>query len=132
VVGNGTRALLTVTINPTPVVSKASTTALGYTNISYTVKVAESAGLGGQFVFINATVFDVASGVSIGVNNYDAADLLVFIGSKRLEANSSVEVKQQIDFLIPTVTTGTRLTVAVQFRDDNGSVLNQAVLIDVV
>ncbi len=132
VVGTGTRAFLTVTIDPTPVVSKPSTTSIGYTNVSYTVKIAESAGLGGQFVFINATVFDVASGRSIGVNNYDASDVLVFVGSKRIEANGSVEVKQQIDFLIPTVTLGTRLTVAVQFRDDNGSVLNQAVLIDVV
>lgn len=132
VVGSGTRAFLTLTIDPTPVVSKPSTTSLGYTNVAYTVKIAEGGGLGGQFVFINATVFDVNTGLSIGVNNYDAADLQVFVGSKRLEANASVEVKQQIDFLIPTVTTGTRLTVSVQFRDDNGSVLNQALLVNVV
>lgn len=132
VVGTGTRAFLSVTIDPTPVVSKPSTTSIGYTNVSYSVKIAEAGGLGGQFVFINATVFDVNTGRSIGINNYDAADLLVFVGSKRLEAHASVDVKQQIDFLIPTVTLGTRLTVAVQFRDDNGSVLNQAVLIDVV
>ena len=132
VVGTGTRAFLSVTIDPTPVVSKPSTTSIGYTNVSYTVKIAESGGLGGQFVFINATVFDVNTGLSIGVNNYDAADLQVFVGSKRLEANASVAVKQQIDFLIPTVTMGTRLTIAVQFRDDHGSVLNQAVLVNVV
>jgi hypothetical protein len=123
--------VIAVTIDPTPLPAKASTSAIGYLNISYKVIVTESSGLGAEFVFVNSTIFDEPSGLSVAVNNYDSADMTVFIGSKRLEGGKSVEIPQQIDYLVPTTSTGARLAVNVQLRDDRGNVINQAVLLPI-
>src|SRR6185295_10773686 len=96
------RSVIAVTLDPNPLAAKLSTTAIGFLNISYKIIVAESAGLGAEFIFVNATIFDEASGLSVAVNNYDTADMTVFIGSKRIEGGKSVEIGQQIDYLLPT------------------------------
>jgi len=124
------RAVLSVAVDPNPVPGRPSTT-LGFSTISYKVVIKEMAGLGGEFVFLNATVFDETSGRSVGVNNFDGADLIVFVGSKRLEAGQSTEISQQIDYGLPQDSTGARLVVSVQFRDDRGNVLNQSLLVKV-
>jgi hypothetical protein len=123
-----TRAVLTLAVDPNPVPPRASGT-LGFANISYRVLIRESAGLGGEFIF--ATVFDETSGRSVGVNNFDAADLIVFIGSKRLEGGQSLEISQQIDYALPQDSAGARLVVSVQFRDDRGNVINQSLLVKI-
>jgi hypothetical protein len=129
--GGVLRSVIAVTLDPNPVPSKASTTALGYLNISYKVVVTESAGLGATFIFVNATIFDDTSGLSVAVNNYDAADLTVFVGSKRIEGNTSVKIGQQIDYLLPTTSTGGHLAINVQLRDDRGNVINQSILVPI-
>ena len=95
------RSVIAVTLDPNPLPAKVSTTAIGYLNISYKVVVTESSGLGAEFVFVNSTIFDDTSGLSVAVNNYDSKDLTVFVGSKRIEGNKSVEIGQQIDYLLP-------------------------------
>ena len=125
------RSLIAVTLDPTPLPARVSTTAIGYLNISYKVIVTESAGLGGEFVFVNSTIFDDASGLSVAVNNYDSKDLTVFVGSKRIEGGKSVEIGQQIDYLLPTTSTGSRLAINVQLRDDRGNVINQSILVPI-
>ena len=124
-----TRAVITVAVDPNPVPITTSTTSIGLHKVSYKVVVTETAGLGGEFVHIESTIFDDTTGLSMGVNNYDAADLIVFVGSKRLEANKSVEIAQQIDFVLPATFTGGRIAVSVQFRDDRANVLNQSILV---
>ena len=124
-----TRAVITVAVDPNPVPITTSTTSIGLHKVSYKVVVTETAGLGGEFVHIDSTIFDETSGASMGVNNYDAADLIVFVGSKRLEASQKVEIAQQIDFVLPTTFTGGRIAVSIQFRDDRGNVLNQSILV---
>ena len=129
--GGVPNAQISVAVDPNPVPVQLSAT-LGFANISYKVVVKETAGLGGEFVFVNATVFDETSGQSVGVNNFDAADLIVFVGSKRLEGGEDVEISQQIDFPLVQGSAGARLAVSVRFRDDRGRVLNQALLVKVV
>jgi hypothetical protein len=124
-------SVILVTLDPIPLPAKDSTTAIGYLNISYKVVVTESAGLGAEFVFVNSTIFDDTSGRSVAVNNYDAADLTVFVGTKRVEGNKSVEIGQQIDYVLPTTSTGARLAVNVQLRDDHGTVINQSILVPI-
>jgi hypothetical protein len=125
------RSLIAITLDPTPLPAKVSTTAIGYLNISYKIVVTESSGLGGEFIFVNSTVFDDASGLSVAVNNYDASDLTVFVGTKRIEGNKSAEIGQQIDYLLPTGSTAARLAVNVQLRDDRGNVINQSILVPI-
>jgi len=129
--GGVLRSLITITLDPTPLPAKLSTTAIGYLNISYKIIVTETAGLGAEFIFVNATIFDEPSGLSVAVNNYDTADMTVFVGSKRIEGGKSVEIGQQIDYLLPTGSTTARLAIAVQLRDDRGNVINQSILVPI-
>ncbi len=123
------RAVITVAVDPNPVLIVKSTTSIGLHQVKYKVVVTETAGLGGEFVHIESTIFDDTTGTALGLNNYDAADLVVFVGSKRLEAKGSVSVSQQIDFVLPTDFKGGRIAVSVQFRDDRANVLNQSILV---
>jgi hypothetical protein len=125
------RSTISITLDPTPLPAKFSTTAIGYFNISYKIIVTELSGLGGEFIYVNATIFDEASGFSVAVNNYDTADMTVFIGSKRIEGGAKVEIPQQIDYLLPTGATLARLAIAVQLRDDRGNVINQSILVPI-
>jgi hypothetical protein len=127
-----TRAVITVAVDPNPPQATLSTTALGYLHVRFNVVIKELAGLGGEFVFVNSTIFDQASGLSVAVNNYDSADLLVFVGSKRIEGSQTVTISQQLDYLLPTGNTDARLTVNVQLRDDVGNVLNQSILVSIL
>jgi len=124
------RSVIVFVVDPNPVLA-APSASFGFANIRYRVVVQEQGGLGGEFVFVNATVFDVPSGRSVAVNNFDGDDLIVFTGSKRLEGGQTVEIAQQIDFGLLQDSTGAELTVAVQFRDDRGNVLNQALLVPI-
>lgn len=125
------RSTISITLDPTPLPAKVSTTAIGYLNISYKIIVTESAGLGAEFIFVNATIFDEITGFSVAVNNYDSADMTVFIGSKRIEGGKNIEIGQQIDYLLPTGSTAARLAIAVQLRDDRGNVINQSILVPI-
>jgi len=120
------RAVITVKVEPSPVPITTSTSSIGLHTVKYKVVVTETAGLGGEFVQINSTVFDETTGASMGINNYDAADLVVFVGSKRLEASKSVQIQQQIDFVLPKDFKGGRIALAVQFRDDRANLQTQS------
>ena len=123
------RAVITVKVDPSPVPITTSTSSIGLHTVKYKVVVTETAGLGGEFVQINSTVFDETTGGAMGFTNYDAADLVVFVGSKRLEGNQSVEITQQVDFVLPADFKGGRIAVAVQFRDDRGTLQTQSLLV---
>lgn len=124
-----TRSVITVAVTPNPVPVTTSTTSIGLHSVKYKVVVTETAGLGGELVQINSTIFDETTGASMGFNNYDAADLVVFVGSKRLEGGKSVEIAQQIDFVQPANFKGGRIAVAVQFRDDRANLQTQSILV---
>jgi hypothetical protein len=124
-----TRSVITVVVTPTPVPVTTSTTSIGLHTVKYKVVVTETAGLGGEFVQINSTIFDETTGAAMGFTNYDAADLVVFVGSKRLEGSKSVEIQQQIDFVLPKDFKGGRIAVAVQFRDDRANLQTQSLLV---
>ena len=55
------RSVITVKVDPNPVPITNSTTSIGLHSVKYKVVVTESAGLGGEFVLINSTIFDYAS-----------------------------------------------------------------------
>jgi hypothetical protein len=127
------RAVISVNTNPNPVTAIASTR-LGTTfSARFKVEVTESAGQGGEVQAVNSTLYDEVTGKIVGAVNYDSADLLVFVGQKRIEANGTLEVPIQIDYLIPTDVTAkaARLQVLVTFKDDRGNTVSSSVLVKV-
>jgi hypothetical protein len=80
---------------------------------------------------VNGTVFDDASGVALAFNNYDSADILVFVGSKRIDAGQSRPVTQQIDYALADPAQKVVLTINIQFKDDRGNFVSQSILVRV-
>jgi hypothetical protein len=126
--GDALNAVLTVTVNPNPITPDVFTTGF---RIRYTVTITETAGVGGEFEVVNSTLFDEATGLQVALNSYDAADMVVFVGSKRLEPLASVDVPKVIDYVTPGGTSAATLTVSVRLKDDRGNTINQGLLVHV-
>jgi hypothetical protein len=80
---------------------------------------------------VNGTVFDDDSGITVGLNNYDSADLLVFVGTKRIDASQSRDIQQEITYQLPGTSTKAILTINVSFKDDRGNFISQSILVRV-
>jgi len=122
------RATIQVTIDPNPIpgVQNALT---GAVTASYKVVITEASGLGGTVSFVSSTVFDPQTGLQVGLNYFDGADLLVFVGTDRVEPGGTLTVPQTTTYLLPDLRTAATLTVAVQFKDDRNNLLNSSVLV---
>jgi hypothetical protein len=122
-----TPAFITLSIAPSPVVSVLYST-LGPTYAAnWTTSIVESAGRGGTVQLIKAYVYDSTNGTLLTTSNYDSKDLVVFVGSSRVEANGALAVPQQATFT-PTTGKGATLTVVVTFKDDGGIVQERSLL----
>jgi hypothetical protein len=124
------RSVIVLSVTPSPLVPLVATPPVY--SLRYTVKVSEVAGLGGELQFVNGTVFDDVSGLTVGLNNYDSADLVVFVGTKRIDANQSRDVQQEIAYQLPLNSNKAILTVNIQFKDDRGNFISQSILVRVV
>lgn len=124
------RARIVVTVDPNPIVP-AQDPLTGAVTISYKIVVTEAAGLGGKLNFLSSSVFDPATGLQVALNYFDDADLLVFVGTDRIEAGETLSVPQTTSYALPDVSTDATLTVAVQFKDDRGNLLNSSVLVPI-
>jgi hypothetical protein len=123
------RSQIVLSVTPSPLVPVSAVPPVF--SIRYTVKIAEIAGLGGEIQYVNGTVFDDVSGLTVAVNNYDDSDILVFVGSKRIDGGQSRDVNQQIDYALPLNSTKAILTINVQFKDDRGNFVTQSILVRV-
>jgi len=122
------RSQIALSVSPSPLVPLATPPLY---SVRYTVKIAEVAGLGGELQYVNGTVFDDTTGITAGINNYDSSDILVFVGSRRIDANQALDVQQQIDYQLPVGSTKAVLTVNIQFKDDRGNFVSQSILVRV-
>lgn len=123
------RSAIALSVTPSPLVPISSLPPLY--SLRYTVKISEVAGLGGELEYVNGTVFDDVSGLTVGFNNYDSADILVFVGTKRIDAGQSRDVQQEITYQLPVNSTKAILTVNIQFKDDRGNFVSQSILVRV-
>ena len=128
---SATRAIITVTISPSPVPGSQNAVT-GVVTAGYKVTVSELNGLGGELVFVYSTVFDPLTGLQVGTNYWDSSDLVVFVGTKRVEGGGSLEIPQTLSYKLPDVRRAATLTVAVQFKDDRGNTINVSQLADVL
>ena len=126
---DASNAVLVLGVTPNPITADAVPNGF---QIRYTVTITETAGVGGEFEAVNSSLFDDATGVQLAINNYDAADMIVFVGSKRLEPMASVEVPKQMAYATASGARAALLTVSVRFKDDKGNTLNQALLVRVM
>jgi len=127
------RAQITATVNPNPIAAIASNR-LGYAyTAQFKVLINEIAGQGGEVQEVTSTLYDEATLVEVGLVTYDSSDLVVFVGEKRVEANGSLEVPQQIDYVIPgnAALKAAVLHVVVRFKDDRTNNLRTTALVKV-
>jgi hypothetical protein len=119
------RAGIAITVDPNPIPAVVNPVSLSVSG-SYKITVTETQGLGGALVFVSSTVFDPLTGAQVGLNYYDGADLKVFVGNDRVEANKSLTIAQTIAYVLPESRTAANMTVAAQLKDDRGNLINQA------
>ncbi len=124
------RAAMVVSVTPNPVIGVQQLT--GSVSAGYVVNVREVAGLGGEIQFVNSTVFDPETGRQAAVNYFDSADLVVFVGTNRIEAQGELDITQTANYSLPDFRVNADLTVAVQLLDDRGSVVNQSILVPII
>ena len=115
--GGIARAVVTVTVDPNPIVSTQDATTFAAT-ATYKITLKESAGLGGEVQFISSTAYDPSTGAQAALNYYDSTDLVVYQGTKRIEANGELTLQQSVTYALADHTTAADLVVTMQFKDD--------------
>jgi hypothetical protein len=128
--GDAARAAITVTVDPNPVPPSQSSLT-GAVSIGYKVTITETGGVGGEIVFVSAQVYDPETGLLHALTYFDSADLIVFVGSKKIDAGGTLVVPQTTSYILPDFRVNALLAVNVQMKDVRGSLINQSVLVKV-
>jgi len=121
-------AVITLTIAPNPIAAVPTSGSTFVVRWTSTIK--ETAGQGATVELVEARLYDDATGIVIAANAFDDKDLVVFVGSKRVEASSSLEIPQELSYTA-TVKRAALLTVRVRVKDDKGNTLEQSLLVKV-
>jgi hypothetical protein len=124
------RAVINVAVDPTPV-PPSQNPLTGAVSIAFKVVITELNGLGAEVVFVSSQVYDPETGLQAALSYFDSDDLVVFVGTKRLEPNGSIVVPQTSSYVLPDFRIPAQLTVNVQVKDDRGNLLNQSVLVKI-
>ena len=121
-------SLLAMTVTPNPISTVQSSPSGPTWRVSYTVQLKESNGLGGKVELVSGSLYDDANGALIARSQYDDRDLLVFVGANRVEANGSLDIRQDLSYVAAEKKL-TTVVVAVRFRDDRGNLLEPSLLV---
>jgi hypothetical protein len=124
------RAIITVAVDPSPV-PPSQNPLTGAVSVGFKVVISELNGLGGDVQFVNSQIFDPETGQQVAISYFDSSDLVVFVGTKRLEPNGTLTVPQSASYVLPNYRVPAQMTVSVQVKDDKGSLLNQSVLVKI-
>jgi hypothetical protein len=134
--GNGvtlpdvSRAAITVTVDPTPV--PGSQNALtGVVSVAYKVVITEVNGLGGKVLFVSSQIYDPETGKQAALTYFDGSDLIVFVGTDKIDAHGTLNVPQTATYVLPDYRKPAHLAVNVQMKDNRGNLLNQSVLVPI-
>jgi hypothetical protein len=129
-IGDASRAVLQLTVDPSPV-PPSQNVLTGVVSIGYRITITELAGLGGELQFVSAQVYDPETGLLASLTYFDGADLVVFVGDKRVEAGGTLVVPQTTSYQLPDFRTNALLAINVQMRDDHENLINQSLLVKV-
>jgi hypothetical protein len=124
------RAILQVTVDPNPVPGSQNPLT-GIVSVGYNVVITEVNGLGGEMLFVSSQIYDPETGLLVASNYFDSADLIVFVGGKRIDPLGTLTVPQTSSYVLPDFRLPALLAVNVQMKDDRGNLLNQSVLVKI-
>ena len=124
------RASIQFAVDPTPVPGTQNPLT-GAVSAAYKVTIVETGGLGGDVVFVSSSVFDPETGQQVALSYFDSADLVVFVGSDRVEAGGTLVVPQTVSYVLPDFRTAASLTVSIQVKDDRNNLFNQSLLVKI-
>jgi hypothetical protein len=127
---SGARAAIAVTVDPTPVPPSQSPLT-GAVSIGYKVVITETNGGSGEVLFVSSQIYDPESGAQVALTYFDSSDLVVFVGSKKIEPLGTLIVPQTSSYILPDYRTAAQMTINVQVKDDQGTLLNQSVLVKI-
>ncbi len=120
-------AQIAVSVDPNPIVGSQNE-ATNAVTARFDVKIQELVGLGGDVVSVNAAAFDPASGAQVALMFFDDVDLVVFVGTKRVEALGTLVVPETLSYLLADGSKAANAVVTVQVRDDRGNLLTRSVM----
>jgi hypothetical protein len=124
------RAAITVSVDPTPVPGSQNVLT-GAISVGYKVVITETNGGSGEVQFVSSQIFNPATGQQVALTYFDSADLIVFVGSNKIEPKGTLTVPQTASYILPDLSKAAQLTVSVQVKDTHGSLLNQSVLVNI-
>ncbi len=126
----GQRAVIAITVDPTPVPPSQSPLT-GVVSVGYKVVITETNGGSGEVLFVSTQIYDPETGAQVALTYFDSSDLVVFVGSKKIEPLGTLTVPQTASYILPDFRTAAQMTVNVQVQDDQGTLLNQSVLVKI-
>ncbi len=129
-VPGNSRAAITVTVDPSPITGTQNAATFAVT-ATYTITLKETAGLGGEVQFISSAVYEPATGRQVALNYYDSTDLVVYQGTKRIEANGTLSVQQSVTYTLADLSKAADLVVSVQLKDDNTNLVFGSLLVKI-
>lgn len=124
------RAIVDVSVDPNPVAGTQNALT-GSVSAPYTITITETNGLGGEVVFVSSAVYDPTTGKQVALNYYDSADLIVYVGSKRVEPLGTLVVAQTASYTLSDLSKAANLVVSVQLKDDRKNLINTSLLVKI-
>jgi hypothetical protein len=124
------RAVIEVIVEPNPVTGVQNEITLSV-SATCTLTIREIGGLGGEIVFVNAAVYEPATGRQVALNYYDGTDLMVFQGGKRLEPGGELVIPQSASYTLSDFSKPADLVVSVQLKDDRTNLIYSSLLVKI-
>lgn len=118
---------IVVTVSPSPIVGEQNT-ATKAVKAEFEVKIEELAGLGCEVMFVSAAAFDPETGAEVALVYFDGADLVVYLGTKRVEGLGTLVVPETLGYVLADGRKEATVVVSVQVKDDRGNLFNRALL----
>jgi hypothetical protein len=126
----GTAAVITVTVDPNPV-PPSQNLLTGAVSVGYKVLITETNGGGGEVLFVSSQIFDPATGAQVALTYFDSSDLVVFVGSKKIEPKGTLTVPQTATYVLPNLTAAANMTVNIQVQGEQGALINKSILVKI-
>jgi hypothetical protein len=120
-------SVIGVSVDPSPIVGSQNAVTKAVT-AKFKVDITEQNGLGCDVTFISVAVFDPTSGAQLSLVYFDGADLVVFVGSKRIDAKGTLAVPETLNYVLADGSTAANVAIAVQVKDDRGNLVNRSVM----
>ncbi len=122
-----TNAAVSLTVDPSPITATQNTATKAVT-AKFKLTLQEVNGLGGDVQFVSVSVFDPTAGAQLAIVYFDGPDLVVYIGTKRLEALGTLVIPETLNYVLADGTIAANVVINVQIKDDRSNLINRSIL----